>query len=169
MSDFATHVDIWSDFFMLSGTAAATLIGLLFVAISLRTDIRSQREDSYLRTTASHSFQNYLSVLLISLYFQIPDSTPASIAWPIILTALFPAISLARAARRHRTAFRIHGRAFTWQFAIPICCYLGAMTVGEGLLWQEEDGIDWLIPVIACLLMIPTRNAWHMLVASTED
>lgn len=43
VSNFSNDVEAWHDFFMLAGTAAATLMGLLFVALSLRIDIRAEQ------------------------------------------------------------------------------------------------------------------------------
>lgn len=85
MSDFAQEIEAWNAFFTLAGGAAATLMGLLFVAITLRTDIRAQISGSLQKTTASHSFVGYLCVLLFSLFFLIPNQDSTSIGWEILL------------------------------------------------------------------------------------
>lgn len=166
---FADHVDAWSNFFMLAGTAAATLIGLLFVAISLRADIRTQDETSYVRTTARHSFQSYLSVLLFAFYFLIPDPSPDTIAWPVIITSAITLMTVVRSGVRLREQALTERHTFLWQFVVPAACYVAAMAVGIGLFWQEENGIYWFVSVIAFLLVIPTRNAWYMLLSHTGD
>ena len=169
MSDFAQIVAGWHDFFMLAGTASATLIGLLFVALSLRIDIRTARADSALRTTASQSFRSYLTVLLFALYFLIPDPSPSSIAWPVILTSLAFLVSLLRDAWRYRPVLTQDHPLLIWHYLVPAACYVVATAVGIGLFRDEASGIYWLVSVIAFLLTIPTRNAWRMIFAGNEE
>ena len=45
MNDFQTSLAAWETFYLLAGTAAATLIGLLFIAISIHIDV-FQRKSS---------------------------------------------------------------------------------------------------------------------------
>lgn len=165
MDDFADHVDAWNNFFMLAGSASATLIGPLFVAVSLRDDIRALDDSSIVRTTTGHSFQSYVSVLLFAFYFLIPESTPETIGWPIIITAAVALLAIARSTSRHRNELVGSTRVLMWQFVVPSICYLAAIGVGIGLFWQDEEGISWFVSVIAFLLIIPTRNAWHMLLS----
>jgi hypothetical protein len=169
MSDFAVIVAGWHDFFMLAGTASATLIGLLLVALSLRTDIRTTRADSALRTTASQSFRSYLALLLFALYFLIPDPSPASIAWPVILTSLAFLVSLLRDAQRYRALLTKDRPIFIWHYLVPTACYVAATAVGVGMFRNEDAGIYWLVSVIAFLLTIPTSNAWRMTFAGDEQ
>lgn len=48
MSDlFAETINSWTNFYMLTGSAAATLVGLIFVSVSLHIDfIASAKNDS---------------------------------------------------------------------------------------------------------------------------
>src|SRR4051812_1699913 len=95
MAPFATQIEDWRDFFTLTGTAAATIIGLLFVSISLRSDIRKAAETSLVRTMVSHNFLMLLVVLLISLYFMVPGIDQDSLGISVILTAGIPAVTFA--------------------------------------------------------------------------
>ena len=69
MTPFQEEVQTWTNLFALAGGASATIIGLLFVAISLRTDIRKAEDTSLDRTVVGHNFFMLLVVLLISIYF----------------------------------------------------------------------------------------------------
>ncbi len=102
MTEFAQEVDTWHDFFALSGTAAVTLLGLLFIAVSLRPDIRTQDATSLQRTAIGHSFSNYLAVLLFSLYFLILNQGRNAFALEILLTSLVPLVHLCRSYLRLR-------------------------------------------------------------------
>ena len=62
----------WSGFFATIATAAAALLGLLFVAISINAEsLGPGHEDS--RRLAEQGFQNYFVVLIVSLVAIFPD------------------------------------------------------------------------------------------------
>lgn len=102
MTEFQSEIGEWRDLFTLAGAAAATIIGLLFVSISLRTDIRQAAEKSLVRAVVSHNFSMLLVVLLISLYFMVPDLTPDTLGISILVTALVPGIFFVRDLARLR-------------------------------------------------------------------
>ena len=66
----------WQNFYMLTGTAAATLIGLLFVAVSITvgTHISGKRATNLLRTFVNPTLIYYAQVLLISCLTVMPLS-----------------------------------------------------------------------------------------------
>jgi hypothetical protein len=43
MTDFTNTIKDWQTFYVMAGTAAATLIGLLFVAVSINIDVFRKR------------------------------------------------------------------------------------------------------------------------------
>lgn len=53
---FAGRVEAWHDFYLFIGTAASTLVGLLFVALTLRSDVLKRDEFGASRTLARQSF-----------------------------------------------------------------------------------------------------------------
>ena len=62
----------WSGFYATIAAASATLLGLLFVAISINAEsLGPGHEDS--RRLAEQGFQNYLAVLLVELVALFPD------------------------------------------------------------------------------------------------
>jgi hypothetical protein len=166
VSEFAREVETWHDFFMLSGTAAATLLGLLFVAVSLRPDIRSQNNDSFQRTIVGHSFSNYLAVLLFSLYFLIPNQDRTGFAVEFFLTSLFPLVNLIRSFLRLRESPELTRGDRLWIFAIPMLCYLAGMIVAILLYTIDDSEISWFVPIVAFLLAVPTRSSLELILES---
>lgn len=169
MTEFAAVVDTWHDFFILAGGVSATLLGLLFVGVSFRADIRSQPADSFVRTVVGHNFLSYLTVILFSLYFMIPDMSPSNLAWPIILTALISFLPILRSMVRLRSHFTTDREAAFWHILVPLFCYLAAAGVGVGILLHDDEAIVWMVTIVAFMLVTPTRNAWAMLVDSSES
>src|ERR1700681_2556098 len=76
---FSQHLDLWHDFYIVLGGASATLVGLLFVAISLNADLITNRAQAPLRAVASNTFISFLLVLVYTLFLLFPDNSADSV------------------------------------------------------------------------------------------
>lgn len=168
MSQFAQDIAAWSDFFELAGTAAAALMAVLFVAVTLRTDIRAQHTDSLQKTIASHSFVSYLCVLLFSLFFLIPEQDSTALALEIALTCAYPIYDISTSYRRLRSSPDLKNGDRFWRFLLPLLCYIGGLAVATAFMLNDDSEIHWFVTVIALLLIVPTRNAWVLMLESQE-
>src|SRR5580704_15545681 len=65
----------WFDFYAVIGAAAATLTGLLFVAMSMNAAAALGAGPHGSRRLAEQAFENYLAVLMVSLLALFPDMT----------------------------------------------------------------------------------------------
>jgi hypothetical protein len=122
-----------------------------------------------MRTVVSLNFLSYLVVILFSLYFMIPDMTPPELAWPIIITALVAFTSVLRSACRLRSQLASQRHMAFWHLLVPLACYAGATGIGLAILANDDAAIGWMVSVTAFLLVTPTRNAWGMLVTSSDS
>src|SRR6187399_736541 len=76
-AEMVTHaIEGWHEFYLLAGTAAVTLVGLLFVALSFHLDALLHEQRAHLLHAARLAFMNFLFVLMLSLFFLIPLNTP---------------------------------------------------------------------------------------------
>jgi hypothetical protein len=64
----------WSTFAEVAGTAAASLIGLLFVAVSIRIDFVARSQE--LRNRAAQTLSLFGTVLLTAILIAVPDRAP---------------------------------------------------------------------------------------------
>lgn len=60
-------MDAWSSFYSVTAAAAATLMGLLFVAVSLNTAEVFGAEKGRQKSLAEQSFRNYIAVFVFSI------------------------------------------------------------------------------------------------------
>src|SRR3984957_16951181 len=65
----------WFNFYAVIGAVAATLTGLLFVALSMNAAAVLSRGPQGSRRLAEQAFENYLAVLMVSLLALFPDTT----------------------------------------------------------------------------------------------
>src|SRR5918912_645790 len=75
-SEFTSAIARWQNFESLAGSVAATLLGLLFVAVSIRPAVFSQEDHSAFLAVAAKSMGLFMLVIVIALVFQVPDIRP---------------------------------------------------------------------------------------------
>ena len=161
----------WHDFYVTMGTASASLIGLLFVALSLNLDsiIGDARTD--LRAYAEQAFNSFSSVLLIAVFFLIPEQDPGFLGGLYVLLGVLAGYRILRRAPavwRGRSRDPL-GEAVFWRFVLPTAALLGLVGSGMGLVLGRPDALYWLVAVIIGLLMSAARSSWDLLVKVGEE
>src|SRR5690348_16434946 len=74
-SNFAESLSGWHDFYLLAGGASATLIGLLFVGVSIHIDLIAHEKAVPLRHMAGQILFNFIYVIVIALSIVNPIVT----------------------------------------------------------------------------------------------
>src|SRR4029078_2259408 len=82
----------WHEFYILLGTAGATLLALLFVAVSLGTGFLSGKDQQGTRTFMSPVVIHFTSVFFLSAICLVPSHGPAFFALLIGATAVIGAV-----------------------------------------------------------------------------
>ena len=77
----------WSSFYSVAAAASASLLGLLFVAVSVAAPTTLGEPRSPVRTMAEQSFQNYLLVLTISCFLLFPPTDRITSGGVVLLAA----------------------------------------------------------------------------------
>ena len=73
---FAQGLEGWHDFYLLIGTASATLVGLLFVALTLNAEILRRDEFGATRALARRSFFCFINLVVVAGILLIPRQSP---------------------------------------------------------------------------------------------
>ena len=155
----------WHDFFLVAGPAAASLVGLLFVGLSLH--LRAVIARSEVRGLARVTFANFALVLVVALFFVIPQDAPSlgeQLIGAAVVSLLIAAPAIVTAARsRTRT---LDARQLVLRFGSSALAYL-AVGVAGGLVAAGADkaGLVWLAAATIALLVISLRNSWDLLVS----
>jgi hypothetical protein len=158
------------EFFEMIGGAAATLMGLLFVAVSLNMDIILGATHQHAKHLAEQAFQSYLGVLIVSLLVLFPGITNGEFGSLIlVMSALYMswiAFRLFRTMRAPRTdrspvpAMRRHILSF---LGFGLLVYAGAQIL-------SDQGDPRLVPVAVLLLLVSaTSVSWELLIKVAAD
>ena len=68
--------DGWSNFFNLTGTAGATLVGLLFIVVTLNTDLSTSRTLDIARASMTPALYSFGGVMFQSMIAVVPWRSP---------------------------------------------------------------------------------------------
>jgi len=88
----------WHEFYILIGTAAATLTGLMFVVVSIGPQVIATRGASGVRAFVTPVMVHFTSVLAVSALMIVPLMTPGVLAVLLALGSLGSAVAIWREA-----------------------------------------------------------------------
>ena len=163
-------MDSWWNFFYLCGSAAATLTGLMFIAVPLGSALIRKDNISEVNVFLSPLCFHFLHVFFLCCMTAVPRANPwligvaAIVSASLRLTTMPKNYSVLRALARKGDSDIDHS---DWVFLVvlPITIYLSFIAAGIGFL----SGKAWAVPVLAAsclaLLLVSARGAWDTLVA----
>jgi hypothetical protein len=162
-------VERWRDFYIVAGTAAATLVGLLFIGLSLH--LRTVLSRVEVRSLARVTLANFGFLLFVSLFLVIRQDASA-VSPQLIGAGLFSLAVIVPslvAASRSRTR-TLRTSQLVLRFGLSALGYVGVIVAG-GLLAEGSDrvalNIAWVVTVV--LLFVSLRNSWDLLVSVGES
>jgi hypothetical protein len=165
-TSLADLVEDWHDFSLLVGTAAATLVGLMFVAASIGASVFIEKDRAAMKAFISPTVVHFTTVLVIAVLSLIPTHEWHTLAGLLAVVALASAIYSANLWIQlfiHRR-FNIDIVDRLFYAAIPLMGDLLLLLAAFFLLRQSETGLDLLAAGQITLLLAGIRNAWDMMI-----
>lgn len=167
--DFSELIKEWETFYLMVGTAAATLIGLLFVAVSIHIDIFHLKTSADLHQFAALTFNCFFYVLLIAILFLVPRLSAFGLGIPLILLAGLGLINMVIQKFRVQSARSKHQNpGIAGKFNIPIVSLIALLLVSIGILFRVIFSLYGMILVVMLLLASASQNAWALLIQQIE-
>ncbi|VVB72333.1 Uncharacterised protein [uncultured archaeon] len=173
-NEFAIVIASWGTFYNLAASAAFTLLGLLFVAVSLNMDLLMKLDKKGdIRILANQIFRNFLEIMGFGFIFLVPDQTPFYTGIPLIFIGL---VELARMARNlmwlkdSNNSQRLMNRhALFGDLLVPnIVCYLLLVWIGLSVLNGNTQSLYWMILVVVYLALSATKGSWNLMMLMAE-
>jgi hypothetical protein len=153
----------WTDFALASTAAAATLAGLLFVAVS----INLQRILAFpnLPARAAQTLILFATPLIAGLFLVVPNQARAVLAWELLITGA--AVGAAQLVIDARSPRSDKETPLTWVVGrvFPAIASCGCLVIsGATLLAQVAGGLYRLVPSVLAAIIFGLINAWVLLV-----
>ena len=158
----------WHEFYILLGTAGATLLALLFVALSVGVGYLRVQRAANIRTFMSPVVIHFAAVFFISAIALVPGHRAEFFAVIIVLTGLVGiavsgAVTIGVLKSKVRSVDVID--CFAYGF-LPAAAY-AALIVAAGMIIAEVEtaSLDILGGALLLLLIVNVRNAWDLTLA----
>jgi hypothetical protein len=159
----------WHEFYMLLGTAATTLVALLFVAVSIGVGLLSATRSVATRVYMSPIILHYSVVLFVSLIALVPALGDFGQAVVIAFSGI---VGLAYSSLVTSRLLRDRGRVEAvdhFGYGIgPFFGYAGIVAGGTMMVEHEPHGPELLAGALVLLLMVNIRNAWDLAVTFAQ-
>jgi hypothetical protein len=164
--NFLTTLQGWHDFYSIMGMAAGSLVGLLFVGLSMHLRVVVTHED--VRALARVTMASLGLSLVLALFLVIPgDTDPSSTGWEVVGVGVAsfviigrPLVSGVRSSHR-----ALNFRHLILRFGLTIGTFVAAIVAGVILIAGDyQAGLSWLVGVSVSLLVSALRNSWDLLV-----
>jgi hypothetical protein len=172
--DFIELLRSWQNFYFMNGGASATLIGLMFVALSLGTHLVSDSTRENMKTFVTPSVYYFVSVLLLAGIMLVPAYTPMGIGVMLFVGGIFGLVITVQHVRRLIQAALQYGdfdRA-DWlaQIILPIVSYgliLAAAILFAVNQWSLAFIASWSASIL--LLICAITNTWSLVMWIVEQ
>jgi hypothetical protein len=153
----------WHDFYLLVGTVGATLLGLLFVAVSLGVGVLTGQRQEATRTFMSPVVVHLTSVFFLSAIALFPWHRAELLAAIIGTTAVVGAILSShitiQVVRTNLTNYLEDYIAYGF---LPGLGYLALLASGVSIYLQMEFGLYAFAGGLLLLEIVNIRNAWDL-------
>ena len=153
----------WHDFYLLLGPAAAGLIGLLFVVMSLTTELERSRVINGARVYMSPVVFHLAVVVLISAVCMFPD-TPAPLVGAVTTIAALIGLAYAGYVCREMIAQTVQtfGGDVVRYGAAVAAIYVALGGAGVLVLIRFTYGPQILAAALMAMFLLMIHNAWDL-------
>ena len=156
----------WHDFYLLVGTASATLVGLMFVATSIGASIFDEDHSAGMTAFITPTVVHFAAVLFTCLMVTIPTQNWYTLGGLIgaggLAGGVYCGQLVVQMIVRHRFNVDVTDRLF--YSLLPLLGYLLALVAAALLLMQSPASANVVAAAVLTLLFAAIRNAWDMMV-----
>ena len=157
----------WQNFYILAGTASATLIGLLFVAISAGGYIPAQQAREYTRTFVNPVLLAYMQVLFISCLSLMPLRGTLLFSIVLIVLGVFNLLLTGKVMWRirvvHRDDTEIDRDHWLWYTLLPGTVSILLIVSAVGFFLEMPFTLLVIAIIVLVSLAIGLRNTWNLM------
>jgi hypothetical protein len=151
----------WLSFGEALATVAGTLTGLLFVAVSVKSDVLSASRS--LSSRAAQTLVLFMTSVFTAVLLVAPQP-PAALGWELLAVAAVSGASLRILDRRAGHATDQGVARYIEKFSPNLVTAALVGIAGLTFLLKAGGGLYWLIPAAVASLMGGVVNAWLFLI-----
>ncbi len=161
MSELELLLKQWTNFYIITSGAAATLIGLLFVTITLiATRVQEEVDPAKIRVYLTPTVVYFASVLIVAALLTFPNHILFTATLCICLMGIVGLVySIISLIQGDKKSYLDWSDRFPYA-VFPFASY-GLLVLGGSLLFHDTQlGLTLVAVSMLLLLMIAIRNSW---------
>jgi len=151
----------WEGFYVIVGSSAAALTGLMFVVVALGAERQKITEEA-LKSFATPTVVHLCATLLVAGFITMPGQTATSLAACFLAASsaglVYSALVAFRA--RQQTSYAPVLEDWVWHVILPLLAYLGLFASGIAIRRGVEGALYGVAASALVLLFIGIHNAW---------
>jgi hypothetical protein len=163
----AYNPDSWSTFFVLTGTVAATLTGLFFVAFSLR--VRDLQLSVVIRTRAAYLLTLLVVIVVYSAFVLMPGQSRAAVAAEVLVVSAVGLAYLCGWCLPRLVRLAVFSVDLIVRWIAGVTGLLLGIAAGISLLAGSGGGLFFLAFGALLLIANEVASAWSLIVGIGKD
>lgn len=156
---------MWLGFGEALAAVAGALVGLLFVAVSVKSDVLAASRS--LNSRAAQTLVLFMTSVLVAVLLVAPQP-PAALGWELLAVAAVSAAALFILDRRAGHDSDQGVARYIERFSPNAITAVLVGIAGLTFLLKAGGGLYWLIPAAVASLLGGVVNAWLFLVKATS-
>lgn len=152
----------WESFYIIVGSSAAALTGLMFVVITLIADSETTRSARTLAAFGTPTVVHFCVALVVAAILTAPWRTLATVAGAMGVTGaagLVYTLVVVRRARR-QTAYKPVLEDWLFHSIFPFAAYAAVVIAAVVLRRYPEPALFAIAAAVLALVLIGIHNAW---------
>lgn len=152
----------WENFYVIIGSAAAALTGLMFVVLTLIVGTRQQATNETSATFATPTVVHFCSALLIAAILSAPWQALWNVSLLLGLTGLAGAVYIVIVVRRMRQPMNYKPvmEDWLWHTVLPLVAYIALVVAAIALPGSPVPILFVIGAATVLLLFIGIHNSW---------
>ncbi|HEV8254744.1 MAG TPA: hypothetical protein VGQ78_08315 [Vicinamibacteria bacterium] len=161
----------WESFYVILGSSAAALTGLMFVVIALQTEARRRAGPAELDAFGTPTVVHFGAVLLVAALLTTPRHTIASLRACLAVSGVAGVLYVGSVVRRVRRqkGYRPVRSDWVWHTGLPLVAYVGLLAAGVALGPSPYAALYMVGATALGLLYVGIHNAWDAAVWMTTS
>jgi hypothetical protein len=170
MEEWFRELEGWHDFYIFAGTAAATLMGLMFVVVSLgQRSLATEQGTNATRGFFTPIVAFFASDIVLAMLMLIPQTSPSGLGVMLLVLGIAGIVYMVF-SRAHRFWHEneLGYDDLMWYVVLPYVSYfiIGVSAVG---VWNMTPfGLYTMAAAMLLLLLIGIRNAWDLVLYNIQ-
>jgi hypothetical protein len=156
-------LEVWHDFYVVVGTGAATLTGLLFVIVSLGPHVVAGHTQTGVRAFISPTATHFTTVLVASSVMLVPG-LPMALLGTLLAVGGFGGLVYTAWTGGHRRwrESKLPFLDWIWFIGLPVSCYALLLASGAAIAMSLAIGLYAVAAAMLLLIVAGIRNAWDV-------